>query len=239
MKKAIVIGATSGIGKALAEILIAKGYTVGIAGRRSALLEELYTKHPDKIVCQTIDVRNTESIPKNLENLVSKLGGLDLFINAAGVGFENENLEFEPEKTTIETNVIGFTAVIGWGFHFLSKQNHGQLCNISSIACLRGNSDAPAYFGSKAFQANYLESLRKKAFSQKSNITITDIRPGFVETSLALGEGIFWLSSVEKASKQIYNAIKRKSKITYVTKRWNFIAFLLKITPPIIYDRFK
>lgn len=239
MKKAIVIGATSGIGKALAEILISKGYMVGIVGRRSVLLEELYTKYPERIVYQTLDVSNTESVTLNLEHLVAKLGGLDLFINAAGVGFENENLDFEPEKITIDTNVLGFTAVIGWAFHFLCKQNHGQLCNISSIACLRGYSDAPAYFGSKSYQASYLESLRKRAYIQKSKITITDIRPGFVATNLALGDGIFWMATIDKASKQIYNAIKRKSKIAYVTKRWYIIAFLLKVTPTFIYDRFR
>jgi short-subunit dehydrogenase len=239
MKKAIVIGATSGIGKALAEILITKNYKVGIAGRRTVQLEELYAKHPNNVVYQCIDVSKTEAVNENLNNLVEQLGGLDLFINAAGVGFENELLEFNPEKVTIETNVLGFTAVIGWAFHYLCNQNHGQLCNISSIACLRGYSDAPAYFGSKSYQASYFESLRKRANIQKSKITITDIRPGFVATNLALGDGIFWMASVNKASKQIYNAISRKAKVAYVTKRWNIIAFMLKIAPKSLYDHMR
>ena len=239
MKKAIVIGATSGIGKALAEILISNNYKVGIAGRRTEKLEELYAKHPNNVVYQCIDVSKTETVNKNLNNLVEQLGGLDLFINFAGVGFENPTLEFEPEKITIETNVVGFTAVIGWAFHYLCKQNHGQLCNISSIACLRGYSEAPAYFGSKSFQSSYFESLRKRANIQKSKITITDIRPGFIATNLALGDGIFWMATIEKASNQIYSAIKRKAKVAYVTKRWYIIAFLLKIAPKSIYDRMR
>lgn len=239
MKKAIVIGATSGIGKAVAEILIANNFKVGITGRRVDLLKELHAKYPNSVIYQAFDVSETETVHENLDELVDQLGGLDLFINFAGIGFENPALEFEPEKITINTNVAGFTAVIGWAFHYLCKQKYGQLCNISSIACLRGYSDAPAYFGSKSFQASYLESLRKRVYIQKSKITITDIRPGFVATNLALGDGIFWMSTIEKASKQIYEAIKRKAKIAYVTKRWNIIAFLLKIVPTFIYDRLR
>jgi short-subunit dehydrogenase len=69
-------------------------------------------------------------------------------------------------------------------------------------------------------------------------IFITDIRPGLVDTKMAKGEGLFWVMPLEKAVNQMYNAIVRKKKVVYVTKRWHLIAMILKIAPRWIYDRF-
>ena len=104
--------------------------------------------------------------------------------------------------------------------------------SISSIASLRGNRFAPSYYASKAFQVNYLESLYFKSKEIKGGkVFVTDIRPGFVDTRMALGDGVFWMASLEKASKQIYKAIKRKKRRVYISKRWILIAWVLKIVP--------
>jgi short-subunit dehydrogenase len=60
---------------------------------------------------------------------------------------------------------------------------------------------------------------------------VTDVRPGYVNTDMAKGEGMFWVAPVEKAAQQIFNAITRKKKIVYITKRWRIIGLLLKIMP--------
>ena len=66
---------------------------------------------------------------------------------------------------------------------------------------------------------------------------MTDVRPGFVDTDMAKGEGQFWVASVEKATRQIFNAIKQRKKMVYITKRWKLIAIILKGIPGQLYDR--
>ncbi|RXM53048.1 MULTISPECIES: SDR family NAD(P)-dependent oxidoreductase [unclassified Chryseobacterium] len=237
MKKAIIIGATSGIGKRLAEILAQHHYKVGITGRRSELLNDLKLQKPNSFYTNTFDITNTTVIPECLEKLVQELGGLDLMIICSGTGDLNENLDFEIEKCTAETNVIGFTCVANWAFNYFEKQNSGHLVSITSVGGLRGSRMAPAYNATKAYQMNYLEGLRQKAKNLKSEIFVTDIRPGFVDTAMAKGEGLFWVATADKASQQIFKAIQNKREIVYVTKRWALIAAILKRIPRAVYNR--
>lgn len=228
MKKAIIIGATSGIGKSLAEILVQESYAVGITGRREEILESIQAENPGKIFIKKMDVRDLSIVESICNELVHQIGGLDLLIISAGIGEANKDLNFDVENNVIKTNIQGFTCLADWGMNFFKKQGHGHLVNISSIAGIRGNGVAPSYNATKAYQINYLEGLRLNACKSHSNIHVTDIRPGYVDTPMAKGNGLFWVSSVEKAAKQIYVAIKRKKKVVYVTKRWRFISYLLK-----------
>lgn len=237
MKKAIVIGATSGIGKGLAKILVANNYKVGITGRRSELLDELKSQNTNSYYTRTFDITDTKIIVENLDSLTTQLGGLDLLIISSGTGDLNEKLDFEIEKRTIETNVTGYTCIANWTFNYFENQKSGHLVAISSVGGLRGSRIAPAYNATKAYQINYLEGLRQKARKLNKQIYITDVRPGFVDTDMAKGEGQFWIAPVEKATQQIFDTIKQKNKIVYVTKRWRLIAIILKHIPRQIYDR--
>lgn len=237
MKNAIIIGATSGIGKGLAKLLVDNGYKVGITGRRIELLEELKSENPKFYFIKDFDITNTKTTVEKLEELTSELGGLDLLIISSGIGEINDNLDFEIEKRTIDTNVVGFTCIADWSFNFFEKQKFGHLVAISSIGGLRGSKQAPSYNATKAYQINYLEGLRQKANKLKEQIFITDIRPGLVDTEMAKGDGLFWVMPVEKTVSQIFGAIKKKRKIVYVTKRWRIIATILKRIPRPIYDR--
>lgn len=236
MKKAIIIGATSGIGKELARLLVDNNYHVGITGRRIKLLEDLKKENPSQYVIKSFDIKDTKNISKHLNELTKELGGIDLLIISAGTGDINNKLNFDIEKRTIDTNVLGFTAIADWAFNFFQDQKHGHLVGISSIAGLRGSKEAPSYNATKAFQINYLEGLRQKANNLKK-VTITDIRPGFVKTRMAKGDGQFWVADPKKVAEQMLNAIRKKSKIAYVTKRWSLIAVVLKLLPKIIYDK--
>jgi short-subunit dehydrogenase len=231
MKKAIVIGATGGIGKSITEILIQNGYAVGVTGRRVDMLQLLKEKNPNKIFYCEMDVQDVSAVEKICNELVHQLGGLDLFIISAGIGDENKSLDFSIENNIIKTNVQGFTCVSNWAMNYFKKQGHGHLVNISSIAGLIGNGEAPSYNATKAYQINYLEGLRLHAYKSSVDIHVTDVRPGFVDTDMAKGEGLFWVAPVEKAAQQIFAAIKRKRKVVYITKRWRMIGFLLKIMP--------
>ena len=237
MKKAIIIGATSGIGKELAKILTENGYLVGITGRRTELLTEIEKGNPKLYRIKTFDITEIEKIETKLNELTVEIGGIDLLILSSGISDLNAKLNFEIDKRTIETNVLGFTCVSDWAFKNFKNQKFGHLVAISSIAGIRGNRQATSYFATKAYQINYLEGLRQKVNKLKMKIYVTDVRPGFVNTEMTQGEGLFWIATVEKASKQIYNAILKKRKIVYITKRWGIIASILKKIPSFIYDK--
>ena len=236
MKRAIIIGATSGIGKGLAKLLTENNYKIGLTGRRFELLNELKIENPNFYI-KPFDINDTNVVGQKLDELVTELGGLDLLIISSGIGDINESLDFEIEKRTIDTNVLGFTCVTDWTFNYFEKQKSGHLVAISSIGGLRGSRQAPAYNATKAYQINYLEGLRQKATKLKEPIFVTDIRPGLVDTEMAKGEGLFWVMPVEKTVRQIYKAIISKKKVAYVTKRWRIIATILKRIPSPIYDK--
>jgi short-subunit dehydrogenase len=234
MTKTIIIGASSGIGKAISEILVTKNHLVGITGRREDCLLEIQKQNPRHILINNFDCTHENAITK-LEELVIKLGGLDLFIFSSGIGEFNKTLDFEIENRTIDLNVLAFTKICSWAYNFFQKQEFGHLVCISSIAGLRGNKTTPSYNASKAFQINYLEGLRQK--SNKTSIVISDVRPGFVDTNMAKGDRLFWVVSKEKAATQVYTMIQKKQEIVYISKRWFIIALLLKIVPNFIYKK--
>ncbi|NOU46916.1 MAG: SDR family NAD(P)-dependent oxidoreductase [Bacteroidales bacterium] len=238
MKKAIIIGATSGIGNELAKLLVNNNYRVGITGRRTGLLADLKQVKPDSFIVRTFDITETQTTVQNLEELTKELGGLDLLFISSGTGDLNDHLDFSVEKSTIDTNVTGFTCVADWAFNYFENQKHGHLVAITSVAGLRGSRQAPAYNATKAYQINYLESLRQKAKHLRFPILVTDIRPGFVKTNMAKGEGQFWVATVEKAAKQIFIAIRNKRKVAYITHRWRLVAILLQNIPRAVFDRF-
>ncbi len=232
MNKAIVFGATSGIGKQLTEILIENGYKVAITGRRLEKLQELLDRYPNDIIVKQNDIQQVDEVEKVFNEIVKEFGKVDLIIQSSGVGHINPELEWDKENETILTNVLGVTKLYDLAYNLFKKQEFGHLVGITSIASLRGNRGAPAYFASKAYQKAYLESLYIKTKTITTNkVFITDIRPGFVDTAMALGDGIFWMVSLEKATKQIFKAIKNKKRVAYISKRWAIIAFILKHVP--------
>ncbi|HCV14851.1 MAG TPA: oxidoreductase [Rikenellaceae bacterium] len=238
-KKAIVVGATSGIGRGIAELLVSKGYIVGIAGRREHLLNEIKASSPSSYIVSTFDINNTQNVLEKLEDLATQLGGVDLFILSSGVGKRNKDLDLEPELDTIMTNVTGFTTAVNWAYKYIENAGGGKLASISSIAGTRGFGLSPSYSASKSYQIKYLEALRQKAKTTGGKISVTDVRPGFVDTAMGNGDGAFWIASVEKASKQIVRAIDNKRGVVFVTKRWRIISILLRLIPRPVFERLK
>ncbi len=237
IRKAIVLGATSGIGRSVARLLVKEGYSVGITGRRTQLLEELQSENPECYIIETFDITDTENVAKHLEKLIEKLGGLDLMIINSGTGNRNETLDFSIEERTIRTNISGFTAVADWTFNYFRQQECGHLAVVSSVAGIRGLRFAPAYGASKAYQISYMQALRNKAKKLGLPVTVSDIRPGFVDTVMAQGEGIFWVAPVEKAARQIVASLLRKDEIIYVSRRWKWVAGMIRIIPRKFYEK--
>lgn len=237
MKNAIIVGATSGIGLALAEQLVARGCQLGITARRHELLEEFRKKHGESVCWRCMDVCDPDAATTAFNGLVEEMGGVDLVVISAGTGAINPDLAWEPEAKTIATNVYGFAAIATAAMKLFIDQGYGHLAGISSIAALRGSREAPAYNASKAFVSNYLEGLRVKAARSRLPIYVTDILPGFVDTAMAQGEGLFWVATPQKAAQQILAAIDAKKRRAYITRRWHLIAWLMKYLPDFLYER--
>ncbi len=230
MKNAIIFGASSGIGKELANLLVNDGYKVVITGRRQDLLNNIKQTNSEKYIVKVQDVTDLNSCETIFKEIVEELKPIDLVVYSSGIGDANYTLDWENEMPTLQTNVLAAVKIYGLSYNLFHKQGYGHLVGISSIASIRGNRHAPAYFASKSFQANYLESLWMKGKRSKAKIYVTDIQPGFVDTPMALGN-TFWMASLEKATKQIYSAVKKKKRRVYITRRWRLIALILKVVP--------
>lgn len=233
----VIIGATSGIGKNLFEKYVSGDNRIGIVGRRANLLGELSQKYPSKTITAKADITNLEEIEQAINMFHKEMEHIDFAIICSGTGDINATLDYTIERPTIDTNVTGWTFVIDTFYNIFERQGSGHLVAITSVGGLRGEPMAPAYSASKAYQINYMEALRKKAYKSGRLIAVTDIRPGLVDTAMAKGEGLFWVMPVEKVANQIIAAIRKKKTKAYVTKRWHLLAIINKSIPYFLYKR--
>ena len=236
-KRAIVVGASSGIGRALALRLAREGYAVGLAARRLPLLLELQAEIGPRAFVRPLDVSDPDRAMPLLEELIAELGGVDLVVVNAGTGHLNPGLAWPPEEETIAVNVRGFAAMANVAYRHFVRCGAGHLVGISSIAARRGGGGAPAYNASKAFVSTYLDGLRHQLARLGSPVAVTDVQPGFVRTAMAQGPHVFWAASPEKAAEQIWQAIRRRRKRAIVTRRWRLIAWLMRLVPDAVYHR--
>ncbi|GGM18329.1 SDR family NAD(P)-dependent oxidoreductase [Pseudomonas asuensis] len=228
---AIVIGASSGIGEALARRLLTEGWQVGLAARRTERLEMFAQAFGDQAVTCLIDVLDTDEARVTLKALIYQLRHVELIVISAGTGHANPDMDWQLDKETISVNALGFAAVAQTAMKHFMDQGHGHLVGISSIAKLRANGGATAYCASKAFVSTYLDGLRDLARHHKLPVTVTEACPGFVDTDMLKADKPFWVATPARAADCIYSAIKARSKHVYVTKRWGLIGSLLRLLP--------
>ena len=233
--RAIIIGASKGIGKELAITLANDGYVLGLASRNEKLLNELKKEIRSKTYIKQMDLTKPKEAIDLFDELIKEMSGVDLIIINAGVGHINPTLNWEMEKETIDVNVSGFTAIATESYKYFKKKKSGHIIGISSIAALSASANNPSYNASKAYVSNYLEGLKIKSYQDQANINITDIRPGFVKTDMTKDQKMFWCATAKTAAKQIYEAIKLKKSVAYITKRWTLIAYIMKIMPFSLY----
>lgn len=229
-RRGVIVGASSGIGRALAKELAGDGYVLGLTGRRLEMLEAISAELPVPSVVRRMDVTRAEQARRQLAELVDELGGIDLLVLNAGVGYNRPT--WEQERQTIEVNVLGFTALASWSMDYFLERESGHLVGISSISALRGVGVAAAYGASKSYVSKYLEAMRLRADAQGVDVAVTDVKPGFVDTPMTEGRtDMFWVAPVEIAARQIADAIRKRKRLVYVTRRWRLIAWLLKALP--------
>ena len=238
MKRAIIIGASSGIGFEISKLLLADGWNIGVAARRTNRLESLKSMSPTTVETEYLDITSDDSSSRIL-SLIDRLGGIDLFIQASGIGKQNRDLNQQIEIDTIRTNTLGFTRVITTVFNYMSKNSGGHIAVISSIAGTKGLGPAPSYSASKAFQSTYIQALEQLSNMRHLNIKFTDIRPGFVDTDLLSDDHYPMLMDKTNVAKEIIRAIHANKHISIIDWRWRITTFLWRIMPRYIWRKIK
>jgi short-subunit dehydrogenase len=244
MKTAIIIGATSGIGKELATRLASDGWVVGAAGRRADRLEQLSAQFPSgTILTQSIDITK-EDATAALDALLEKTGAPDLFLHVSGIGKQNPTLDEMIETGTMETNCSGMVRMVTHFINYVkaserySKAHKAHIGVITSVAGTAGLGSAPAYSASKRMQQTYISALVQMTRMYRIPVTFSDIRPGFVATDLLNPNKKYpLLISVDKAARCILSGLKRRKRIICFDWRYRILVFFWKLIPRCIWER--
>ena len=231
MKKAIVIGATSGLGREIAMNLVREGWSVGVAGRRVELLDGF-------AVYERIDV-TAEDAEVGVESLVKKLGGVDLFVNVAGVGFQNPTLDPKVEKHTFDVNGYGFMRMVDWAYNYFKKEKReGHIAIISSIAGTKPLGTAAAYSATKRMQSHYLTGLAQLARMEGLKIRFTDIRPGFAAPDILNPNKHYpMMMKKEYAGRLATRAILKKRRVAIIDWKFAVLTLFWSLIPSWMWER--
>jgi len=244
-KRAILIGASRGIGAALAGKLAREGYLLALLARNETLLQtlcaEINTESDEtRATYYPHDVTDYDSIPALFEQIVADLGGLDLVIYNTGildpVGLDEFN--FEKDRALIETNLLGAMAWLNPVADLFRQLGRGQIVGIGSVAGDRGRIGAPAYNTSKAGLHTYLEALRNRL--TRHGVHVLTVKPGFADTDMlkqANPKGKFLVSGAEQVAEGIFKAIKSRKQSVYISAPWGLIMFIIRHIPSVIFRR--
>ena len=239
-RRAVIVGASSGIGLEVARLLLAEGWLLGVAARREERLLALKAEAPERVEVMTIDVTSPDA-DQRLQTLIQRLGGMNLYFHASGIGKQNRMLEPDIELHTVETNALGFTRMVGAAYRYFAAQPEGGiLAAITSIAGTKGLGPAPSYSATKALQATYLEALEQQAHQRGLPFHIIDIRPGFVDTALLNDDFPYpMLMRPEAVARDIVRSIHRRRHVRIIDGRYRILTFFWRLIPRCLWRRWK
>ena len=235
-KRVVIVGATSGIGLEVAKIYLKEGGLIGVAGRREELLLSFKAIEPNRIFVEKVDI-NDDNSPLSIQNLIDKLGGMDLFILTSGIGSRNYTLDPDIELETADTNVKGFMRMTTAAFNYFCANGGGHIAVISSIAGTKGLGIAPAYSATKRFQSTYIDALAQLARLKKMPIRFTDIRPGFVSTALLKEDVYPMLMKADRVASKVVRGVNRRKRVVVIDCRYRIVVFLWRLIPRAIWER--
>ena len=244
-RRGIIIGASDGIGEALARRLAREGYALALLARRGDKLESLCSEinqmmGEHRARAYIHDVAEYEKVPSLLRRIVADLGGLDLVVFVTGVNYPPGGIDkynFENDRRMIGVNLIGAMAWLTPVAEMFQSAKAGQIVGIGSVAGDRGRVGNPGYNTSKAGLATYLEALRNRL--TRHGVNVLTVKPGFVQTEMlkaAQGPTPFTIPP-EKAVEDIWNAMKKCKQVIYTPPIWRWIMLAIQLTPSFIFRR--
>lgn len=241
-KRAVIVGASSGIGAALARRLADEGYSLALLARRSEMLEaltnEINTKYgATRARFYVHDVLKYDTVPDLLRQIVADLGGLDSFIFNSGVSYKVglKKYNFEKDQLTTEVNYIGALAWLNPVAEMLQSLGAGQIVGVSSVAGERGRVGNPSYNASKAALTTYLEALRNRL--TRYGVNVLTVKPGPVETALTQGLEMPLMISAEQAANDIVKAMLKRKQEVYTASIWRWVMLAVRNIPSVIFRR--
>ena len=232
------MGASSGIGYAVAEALASRGVKVGIAARHTSAMKALKEKYPNFVEYMGIDVTKPAATT-HLNTLIDKVGGMDIYIHVAGIGYENLSLSPEREVEIVNTNAAGFARMLCAAYRYFSLHGGiGQIAAITSVAGTKGIGRLSAYSASKKFGQAYMVALEQLSHAEGNEIAFTDIRPGWVRTPLIDADRKYPMEmTLEYVLPRIIKAIVRKERVAVIDWRWNLLVGAWRCVPNYIWTR--
>ena len=183
-KKALVTGATGGIGAAIARALHANGATVALSGTRAGVLEEVKAALGQRACSVTCNLSDPADVEKLIPAVLDELGGLDILVNNAGITRDNLAMRMKPEdwQAVLDVNLTAAFTLTKNSMRTMMKQRWGRVINITSVVGVTGNAGQANYAASKAGMIGMSKSLAQELASR--NITVNCIAPGFIETAM-------------------------------------------------------
>lgn len=242
---AIIVGASSGMGAALARQLGAQGCRVALVARREETLRQIAGEingetGETRALVYVHDVRRYDEAPALFQQICRDLGGLDLIIYASGVMSRpsEDEYDFDRDRETIEVNVLGAMAWLNEAAQRFKAAGDGTLVGISSVAGERGRRGFPAYSASKAALTTYLEGLRNRV--GRFGVAVVTIKPGPVDTPMtqgSRGQKLPLLISADEAARQILTAARHRAHTAYVPGTWGPIMTVVKAIPSFVFRK--
>ena len=244
MKKILILGATSAIAESCAKIWARKGASLFLVGRNEEKLNkinsDLKLSGSKEIFSYLMNLNTIEEHKKMLDEAQNKLGDLNIILIAYGNLPNQENCEEDVSSALdeIKTNAISTIALLTEISKILSKKKSGTIAVITSVAGDRGRASNYVYGSAKAMVSTFLSGLRQRL--DKSNISVVDIKPGFIDTPMTKNykKNFLW-SSPEKISPKIVKAIDNGESEIYVPSFWKIIMLVIKYIPGFIYKKIR
>lgn len=237
--RAIIVGASSGIGEALARQLALEGCRVALLARRKSELErvasEINSVHANRAVIFPHDVTDVEEVAGLFADIVEELNGLDIIIYAAGIMPRVKPNEYNLflDTSTVATNFTGAVAWLNQAALRFGRTKSGTIVGISSVAGDRGRRGFPVYSASKTAMNTYLESLRNRI--ERSGATVITVKPGPVSTPMTEGLKMPLMISADQAAREILGGAKRGERNLYVPIQWKYIMAVVRLIPSAIF----
>ncbi|MFH1793718.1 MAG: 3-oxoacyl-[acyl-carrier-protein] reductase [Pseudomonadota bacterium] len=183
-RKALVTGATGGLGEAIARTLHAQGATVGIHGTRQEKLEALAAELGDRVQVFPADLSDREAVKQLGQKAEADLGGVDILVNNAGITRDGLFVRMSDEDwdKVLEVNLGSAFRLTRELTHPMMRRRYGRIINITSIVGVTGNPGQANYCASKAGMIGFSKSLAQEIASR--NVTVNCVAPGFIESAM-------------------------------------------------------